>query len=221
MAVKKKVDVVIIGVGWVGGIIAAQLTKAGKTVVGLERGRSRGIEQWLDDHDELRYAIRNELFQNAANETWTLRHNLSEPALPIRQLGSFLPGTGIGGAGVHWNGVTWRFHPSDFNIRTHYEERYGKSFIPPDMAIQDWGISWDEIEPYYDKFEYMAGIYGKAGNLKGQKIKGGNVWEGPRSREFPVAPPPDTETMAMFRRATAELGYNPFSTPSANLPRVY
>ena len=61
------------------------------------------------------------------------------------------------------------------------------------MTIQDWGITYDELEPYYDKFEYMAGIAGKAGNLKGQKIAGGNVFEGPRSREFPLAPPPDTE----------------------------
>ena len=54
------------------------------------------------------------------------------------------------------------------------------------MTIQDWGITYDELEPYYDKFEYMAGIAGKAGNLKGQKITGGNVFEGPRSREFPA-----------------------------------
>ncbi len=54
------------------------------------------------------------------------------------------------------------------------------------MTIQDWGITYDELEPYYDKFEYMAGIAGKAGNLKGQLIPGGNVFEGPRSREYPV-----------------------------------
>jgi gluconate 2-dehydrogenase alpha chain len=217
----KKVDVCIIGVGWVGGIIAAELTKAGLSVVGLERGRSRSVENWQDDHDELRYAIRNELFQNAANETWTLRHNLSEPALPIRQLGSFLPGTGVGGAGVHWNGATWRFHPSDFTKYTSTVQRYGKEAIPPDMAIQDWGITYDELEPYYDKFEYMAGIAGKAGNLKGQKIKGGNVFEGPRSREYPVRPQPETELTSIFKQATESLGYNPFPTPSANLPVSY
>ena len=88
----KKVDVVIVGVGWVGGIIAAELTKAG-----LDRRRPRARPRrstidYQDDHDELRYAIRNELFQNTANETWTFRHNLNETALPMRQLGSFLPG---------------------------------------------------------------------------------------------------------------------------------
>jgi gluconate 2-dehydrogenase alpha chain len=217
----KKVDVAIVGVGWVGGIIAAELTKAGLTVVGLERGHPRGVANWADDHDELRYAIRYELFQNAANETWTLRHNLTETALPMRQLGSFLPGTGIGGAGVHWNGQTWRFHPRDFTQYTSTVDRYGKAAIPAGMTIQDWGITYDQIEPYYDKFEYMAGIAGKAGNLKGQKIVGGNFFEGPRSREFPVKPPPDTETGALFRKAANELGYHPFPGPSANLPVAY
>ena len=196
----KKADVAIVGVGWVGGILAAELTKAGLEVVGLERGHDRSVSDFTDDHDELRYAIRYELFQNAANETWTLRHNMQENALPMRQLGSFLPGTGIGGAGVHWNGQTWRFHPRDFTIRTSTIDRYGASAIPDGMTIQDWGITYDQLEPYYDKFEYMAGIAGKAGNLKGQKITGGNVFEGPRSREFPVKPPPDTRD----RRALPE-----------------
>ena len=106
------------------------------------------------------------------------RHNLQENALPIRQLGAFLPGTGIGGAGVHWNGQTWRFHPRDFTIRTSTIDRYGASAIPPGMTIQDWGITYDELEPYFDKFDYMAGIAGKAGNLKGKIIPGGNVVRG-------------------------------------------
>jgi choline dehydrogenase-like flavoprotein len=29
------------------------------------------------------------------------------------------------------------------------------------MSIQDWGVTYDELEPYYDRFEYMAGISGK------------------------------------------------------------
>ncbi len=217
----KKADVVIVGVGWVGGIIAAELTKAGLSVVGLERGPSRSVGDWADDHDELRYAIRYELFQNAGHETWTLRHNLGENALPMRQLGSFLPGTGVGGAGVHWNGQTWRFHPRDFTMKTSTIQRYGASAIPAGMTIQDWGITYDQLEPYYDKFEYMAGIAGKAGNLNGKQISGGNVFEGSRSREFPVAPPPDTELGAIFRPAAASLGYHPFFAPSANLPKAY
>ncbi len=217
----KKADVVVVGVGWVGGIIAAELTKAGLEVVGLERGRVRGVKNWRDDHDELRYAVRHELFQNVANETWTLRHTMRETALPFRQLGSFLPGTGLGGAGVHWNGQTWRFHPRDFTMYTSTVERYGKSAIPEGMSIQDWGITYDELEPYYDRFEYMAGIAGTAGNIKGQIRPGGNPFEGPRSREFPVKAPPPTEITGLFVEAAKKLGYRPFPGPTANLPTAY
>jgi gluconate 2-dehydrogenase alpha chain len=216
-----KVDAVIIGVGWVGGIIAHELTKAGLKVVGLERGVKRGTSNFQDDHDELAYAIRNELFQDTSKETWTLRHNTRETALPIRQLGSFLPGTGLGGAGVHWNGQTWRFHPRDFTIRTSTIDRYGAAMIPAGMSIQDWGVTYDDMEPYYDKFEKMAGIAGTAGNLKGQIIQGGNVFEGPRSSQFPVKPPPDSHAGALLRKAAIELGYHPFPGPTANLPTTY
>ncbi len=49
-----KTDVVIIGVGWAGGIIASELTKQGKNVVGLERGKGRKLEDYFMMHDELR-----------------------------------------------------------------------------------------------------------------------------------------------------------------------
>jgi gluconate 2-dehydrogenase alpha chain len=216
-----KVDAVIIGVGWVGGIIAHELTKAGLKVVGLERGTKRGVANFQRDHDELAYAIRYELFQDTSRETWTLRHNLREPALPIRQLGSFLPGTGLGGAGVHWNGQTWRFHPRDFTIRTSTIDRYGAGMIPAGMTIQDWGVTYDQLEPYYDTFEKMAGISGKAGNLQGKLIPGGNVFEGARSSEFPVRAQPDSHAGTLLRKAALELGYHPFPAPSANLPVAY
>jgi len=219
--INKEVDAVIIGVGWSGGILAAELTKAGMKVVGLERGQDRNTEDWMKDHDELRYAIRYEMFQNVARETWTLRHNLKETALPFRQLGSFLPGTDVGGAGVHWNGQTWRFHPWDFTTRSSTIARYGANAIPANSTIQDWGITYAQMEPYYDKFEYMAGIAGKAGNIKGQTIPGGNTFEGPRSREYPVPPMKMSRSLTVFQQAAKSLGYHVFPGPSANLPQPY
>ena len=77
----------------------------------------------------------------------------------MRRLGSFLPGDGVGGSGVHWSGHTWRWTNMEFKVRSMYEERYGKKFIPDDMTIQDWGITYEELEPYYDRFEYTAAKY--------------------------------------------------------------
>jgi gluconate 2-dehydrogenase alpha chain len=217
-----RVDAVCIGVGWTGGILAAELTKAGLSVVGLERGHAqRGTEDFQGDHDELAYSVRGQLFQDFAIETVTMRHDLRGRALPMRRLGSFLPGTGVGGAGVHWNGQTYRYHPSDFRMRSHTIERYGARKIPAEMSIQDWGITYDELEPYYDRFEYMAGISGKAGNLKGTIRPGGNPFEGARAREYPVGPMQESYAGSLFRTAAGELGHHPFPQPSANLPEAY
>ena len=116
--------------------------------------------------DELRYVVRHDLMQNTARDTLTMRNNPSQEALPMRRLGSFLPGEVVGGSAVHWSGHTWRWTDMEFKVRSLYEERYGKSFIPADMTIQDWGITYAELEPYYDKFEYTAAVSGKAGNIK-------------------------------------------------------
>ena len=64
--------------------------------------------------DELRYMWRHHLFQNVTYDTLTVRNNTAQDALPMRHLGSFLLGTGVGSGGVHWNGQIWRFLPSDF-----------------------------------------------------------------------------------------------------------
>jgi choline dehydrogenase-like flavoprotein len=108
MATLKPVDAVMIGFGWTGGILANERAKAGHTVVGLERGEYRNTDPDFaipGVHDELAYAIRYKVFQDASKETLTFRHNRTETALPIRQFGALLPCDGLGGAGVHWNGV--------------------------------------------------------------------------------------------------------------------
>ncbi len=224
MIVLKEVDAVCIGVGFTGSILARELTKAGLKVVGLERGANRTAREDFalpSVRDDLKYAIRQELFQDTQLETVSLRHSPSETALPIRRLGSFLPGIGVGGAGAHWNGVTWRLLPTDHNLRSHLESRYGKNAIPAEMTIQDFPVSYDELEPYYDRFEKLLGVSGKAGNLRGAKIDGGNVFEGPRQNDYPNKPLAMSMAGSIMEKASRELGYHPFRAPAANMSEVY
>src|SRR5215472_13059343 len=148
MAIKlKEVDAVIVGLGWTRGILAKELTEAGLRVVALERGAIRSPEKDFAVpivRDELRFVVRHDLMQNTARDTLTIRNNPSQDALPMRRLGSFLPGEGVGG--------------------------------------------YAELEPYYDKFEYTAAVSGKAGNINGQILPGGNPFEAPRTREYPLPP---------------------------------
>ena len=225
MATKlKSADIVIVGLGWTGGILAKELADTGLSIVVLERGAPRDTNpdfMYPIIHDELRYAQRHQLMQDVSRETVTFRNNANETALPMRQLGSFLPGEGVGGAGVHWNGVTWRWLPWDHEPLKLTLGSYGRSVIPPDMQLQDWGVSYDELEHYYDKFEYLCGVSGKAGNLRGQKIEGSNVFEGPRQREYPNPPMIQTHAGALFDKAAKSLGYHPFPGPSANMSQPY
>lgn len=206
-----KVDVVTVGVGWTGGIIAAECAKAGMKVRGLERGKNRGTEDFSLVHDEYRYAIRYELMQDLSKETITFRNNMKQRALPMRQLGSFLLGEGLGGAGTHWNGMTYRFFPYDFQIKTETEKKYGKNKLSSDYLIQDWGITYDELEPYYDRFEKTMGLSGEDTNP---------FW-GKRSSDFPTPPMKKTPLLKKFEKATKDLGYHPYMVPSANLSEPY
>lgn len=78
----KKVNVVTVGVGFTGGIALAECAKAGLSVVGLERGDRRGVEDFQDIHDEWRYAVNYGLMQDLSKETITFRNTEEMRALP-------------------------------------------------------------------------------------------------------------------------------------------
>ncbi|QQK76826.1 GMC family oxidoreductase [Salicibibacter cibarius] len=205
-----KVDVVTVGVGWTGGIIAAELSKAGYQVVGLERGGEVTVDDYLHSKDQLKYDSRIGLMHSLSNDTVTYRNNQDMEALPIRENSNLRNGTHTGGGGKHWAGQTWRYLPYDFEIYSQTVDRYGEEKIPEGMTIQDWGITYDELEPYYDRFEQTAGISGEEGSF------------GPeRSNPYPTPPLKESYPMRMFREAADNLGYHPYRLPSANISETY
>jgi gluconate 2-dehydrogenase alpha chain len=166
----KPVDVVLVGMGFTSAILVKELADAGLSVVGIERGI------WCDTipdfqspamHDERRYAVRGDLFQNMAIEAMTFRNTPDQEALPMRSLGSFLPGTDVGGAGVHWNGQTWRFLPSDFVQRSHYLEKYGPNAIPEELTIQDWRVTYKALS--YPTVELRTRVHVTRGLLDSER----------------------------------------------------
>lgn len=221
---KPSVDAVLVGFGWTGAIMGMELTDAGLKVLALERGENRDTVPdfaYPRITDELSYGIRGKLFQNLSKETVTIRHTPADVAVPYRQHGSFLLGDGVGGAGVHWNGHHWRALPADLRLRSTYEERYGRKFIPEGMHLQDFGVTYDELEPHFDQFEKICGTSGKAGNLCGNIQPGGNPFEGWRSNEFPLPPLASPNSAVLFEKAARELGFHPFPQAAANASRAY
>jgi gluconate 2-dehydrogenase alpha chain len=117
--------------------------------------------------------------------------------------------------------MAWRFTPFDFEPYSQTVNRYGKQQIAKGVILQDWGVTYDELEPFYDRFEKIAGVSGKAGKLNGETIEGGNPFEGNRSSEYPL---PALESMRLtdiFAEGAKKIGLNPFMVPAGQASRSY
>lgn len=217
-----RVDAVIVGGGWTGLLMAKELgVRTPISIVVLERGGPHRAGEYADSMDELDYAIRLKMMQDISRETVTFRHSARDRALPIRQYGSFLPGSGVGGSGEHWSGISYRYTPDSFELYSRTVAKYGAKRLPEDHAVRDWGITYDDLEPYYTRAERMMGISGKAGNLRGRRVEGGNIFEGPRTEEYPTPPMKTPYLAALFRDAARRLGYHPYPLPAATNSVAY
>jgi gluconate 2-dehydrogenase alpha chain len=220
----KPVDVVIVGFGWAGAIMAKELTEEGLQVLALERGAYRDTYPdgaYPATLDELTYLQRFKLFQDMSASTFTFRYDVNGQALPYRQIGAFKPGTGVGGAGLHWAGQHWRMFPEELRLRSHYVERYGAKFIPEGMTIQDFGVTYEELEPHFDFAEKVFGTSGQAYRVKGEIVGDGNPFDADRSDSFPLPAQKVPYGPHVFMNAARELGFHPFRAPTATVSAPY
>ena len=172
---------------WSAPCSARELTKAGLKVVGLERGEPRFTVpdfQGPAMHDELRYSIRKALMQDNTKETSPSATTRSETALPIRRWESFLPGTGLGGAAVHWNGQTYRFQDTDFqHAHAHRRSATARTSSRSGPARSRTGASpTAELEPHYDRFEYLLRHQRQGRQHQGQQDRRRQSVRGRRAR---------------------------------------
>jgi gluconate 2-dehydrogenase alpha chain len=212
-------DVVVIGLGAAGGVAVLPLTRAGLRVVGLEAGT------WLDTNDfapdELRNNVRGwpQAVQKANREVPTHRPNASAPYSPRAAIHPMM--NAVGGTTLHYWGQSWRLNPWDFKVVSETTRRYGASRIPRGSTVEDWPFGLEELEPYYDAVEHEVGVSGKAGNLNGTIDPRGNVFEGARTREYPMPPLRGTGFTEMMADAARRRGWHPFPGPAAVNSRRY
>lgn len=121
----------------------------------------------------------------------------------------------VGGTSVHYHAQSWRLKPWDFKTATEVKKRYGASYIPKGSTLEDWPIGWDDIEPFYDIAEREVGVSGKAGNIQGKLDREGNIFEGPRQREYPMPHLRTCDYLEHMKQAARSLGWNPFHSPAA------
>ena len=105
--------------------------------------------------------------------------------------------------------------PGDFRLFTNEIESGNAERAGADLTgydIVDWPLSYDDLEPYYERFEWEFGISGEAG---------ANPFAGPRKRGFPLAPLRHSARMELFAEACRKLGYHPYETAAGILSRPY
>ena len=213
------IDVVVIGLGGAGGVAVEPLTAAGRNVIGLEAGTRLAPKDFAPD--ELRNNFRGwpQAAQKANREVPVHRANALAPDDPRAAIHPMM--NGVGGTTLHYWAQSWRLSPWDFRVVSETKRRYGGKRIPVGSTVEDWPFGLDELEPYYDKVEYALGVSGQAGNVKGAIDPRGNIFEGPRAREYPMPPLRGTEFTDMMGAAAKRLGWHPFPGPAAINSQTY
>lgn len=213
----EEADVCIIGCGATGSVAAYVLAQAGIDVVALDAGPV--WEQRDFEPDELR----GEAFENYLGPKWNSEPVLwNDEAEGLARTGAGLAMmNGVGGSAIHYAGHAWRFHPSDFRLRSGTVERYGTQALPAGHSVEDWPIGYEDLEHYYDIVEHEIGVSGRAGVLYGPDGRehviqpGGNPFDGPRRRDYPMPPLRMHKLGKMVWDAAERLGYHPFMGPTA------
>ena len=204
-------DVCIVGVGGLGGIMAKQLASAGLKVVGFERGPAPKQADYAP-RDSIRFLVRPELLEWVRHEPTTTRNRTGDKSrLQYRTS----PLNVLGGALLHWTGQSSRYAPGDFKLFSNEIEAANAKRAGADLTgydIIDWPLSYDDLEPYYEQFEWEFGISGQAG---------ANPFAGPRKRGFPLPPLRHSARMQLFANACKKLGYHPYDTAAGILSQPY
>jgi len=196
----KKVNAVIVGAGAGGGVVAKELSTAGMSVVLIERGN------WIsyDDHtnDELLSQRITVLGNSCGPDDNRYKRVYVEPdgkkriVLPSEYEYSNNAAC-VGSGTVTYGAMAWRFMEEDFKMKTTYGEVAGST-------LDDWPISYTDLEPYYEKAEWEIGVSGDDSL---------NPYAPPRRKPYPMPAFTHNKEATMMKDAALRLGLHPFSIP--------
>lgn len=183
------VDVVIIGCGAGGGVIAKELGEAGLSVVVLEAGKrfNPATDYTTDQADFELHAPSAFDPQDPRRDLYTTSGAKGFQYNRVK---------GVGGSTLHYLAISPRFHESDFRVYTE------------DGVAADWPISYADLEPYYTRVEYELGV-------SGPPPDDANPFDPFRSRPFPTAPHEFNQASHTVKRGADKLGLHMVREPLA------
>lgn len=160
---REKSDVLVVGAGAAGAVVARNLVAAGMSVVCLEQGDWTSPDEFPGERRE---------FDALATKPWHPDPNVRQgPSdYPVEVADSEVPPAmfnGVGGSTILYNGSWTRMLPADFQVRSI------------DGIADDWPISYADLAPYYARAEREFSIAG---------LRGDPAY--PPGPEFPLPPLP-------------------------------
>ncbi len=201
MSERDEVDVVVVGSGAGGGTLAWSLAEAGLKVVVLEKGPHYGLADF-GHHDELAVTRLGMFVPLPTQEPHLVKEEQDETH---RRTDDGWIANCVGGGTVHMSGFFYRFHPDDLRQKSVYG-------APDGSTVEDWPVSYEELEPWYEKAEYLLGVGGDPTH---------NPFEPPRLKPYPLPPPKEHPIVKRLDQAAAKLGWHAYATPRAVLSRPY
>lgn len=206
--VAARYDAIVIGSGAGGGVAACGLAEAGRRVLVIEAGSWPSIAALSRDH------IRNPRSDwglapltgpsDAGNPRVRVDGRTSLSLRPSDMAWNNNAATAGGGTRVY-GAQAWRFAPQDFEMASTYG-------VPAGSSLADWPITYDDLEPFYERAEWEVGVSG--GPTDG-------AWAGTRRRPLPMGPVQSGPTRDLLAAGADALGYGTVHVPLLINSRPY
>ena len=195
-----RVNAVVVGAGAAGGIVAKELAEAGLSVVLLERGKwYTAFDCRKDDLRNQRTSVLGNAFGPDDERNPRVAVDLKGRAHVVRASGPGYSNNAacVGGGTQSYGAMAWRYMERDFRMRATYGHVAGST-------LEDWPISYGDLEPYYEKAEWEIGVSGD---------DSGNPFRAPRRRPLPMPPLAPNREFEILYPAARRLGLHPFHIP--------
>jgi choline dehydrogenase-like flavoprotein len=176
---RENVDVVVVGCGAGGGVVAKELGESGLSVLVLEAGRR--FTPGLD------YPTDRQAFETLAPTVFAPDPTRDRYTVGSRDWFDYTRIKGVGGSTLGYLGVVPRFHEADFRVRSE------------DGIAEDWPLTYGDLEPYYTRAEYELGVAGPEGDEA-------SPFEPPRTRGYPTPAHELGPASLLIKRGADRLG---------------